>query len=424
MQIYVVQQGDSLYSIAKRFGVSLHMLMETNGLPRPNDLIVGQSILILTPEITHTVEPNETLEHISNQYNISLNQLYRNNPSLSARPQIIPGEEIVITYTDKPTKTITVNGFTYPNVSHELLRNTMPFLTYVSPFTYSFTKDGELIPLRDNSILRTAMQYNISPLMSLSSITDEGIFDSDLSNTILNNQDLEQKLINEVIETMQSKNYSGLILDFEYILPENKSAYTNFVHTIKEALRDGDYKVYVSLAPKTSSTQRGLLYEAHDYNALGNAADGVILMTYEWGYTYGPPMAVSPLPEVEKVIQYALTEIPEDKIFLGIPNYGYDWALPYRPGISRARLIGNEEALTIALTQNAAISYDETSQAPFFNYYINNQKHEVWFSDPRSIYAKFLLIEKYNLAGISYWNLMNKFTQNWQMLNTTFEIIQ
>ncbi|MDE5852770.1 MAG: LysM peptidoglycan-binding domain-containing protein, partial [Oscillospiraceae bacterium] len=227
MQIYVVQQGDSLYSIAKRFGVSLHMLMETNGLPRPNDLIVGQSIVILTPEITHTVEQNETLEHISNQYNISLNQLYRNNPSLSARPQVIPGEEIVITYNDKPTKSIMVNGFTYPNVSHELLRNTMPFLTYVSPFTYSFTKDGELIPLRDESILRTAMEYNIRPLMSLSSITDEGIFDSDLSNTILNDQEIEQKLINEVIETMQSKNYSGIILDFEYILPENKNAYTN-----------------------------------------------------------------------------------------------------------------------------------------------------------------------------------------------------
>ena len=129
MQIYIVKSGDSLYSIAKMFNTSLHMLMETNGLERPNDLVVGQAILILDPEVIHTIQPNETLEYISQKYNTSTNQLYRNNPSLSARPYLIPGDELIISYTNPPTSSILVNGFVYPNINHELLTITLPYMT-------------------------------------------------------------------------------------------------------------------------------------------------------------------------------------------------------------------------------------------------------------------------------------------------------
>ena len=32
-------------------------------------------------------------------------------------------------------------------------------------------------------------------------------------------------------------------------------------------------------------------------------------MTFEWGYTYGPPMAVAPLPQVRAVLDYAVSVI-------------------------------------------------------------------------------------------------------------------
>lgn len=98
------------------------------------------------------------------------------------------------------------------------------------------------------------------------------------------------------------------------------------------ALNEYGYIVSVALAPKTSSTQAGLLYAGKDYRALGKAANYVLLMTYEWGYKYGPPMAVAPINKVRQVLDYAVTEIPPQKIHLGIPNYGYDWALPFIKG--------------------------------------------------------------------------------------------
>ena len=117
---------------------------------------------------------------------------------------------------------------------------------------------------------------------------------------------------------------------------------------LREAMAQEGYQVSVAVPPKTSSEQRGLLYEGVDYRLLGENADTVFLMTYEWGYTYGPPMAVAPIEKVRDVVDYAVTQIPKDKLLMGIPNYGYDWPLPYERGLTRAMTIGNEEAVSIA----------------------------------------------------------------------------
>ncbi len=183
------------------------------------------------------------------------------------------------------------------------------------------------------------------------------------------------------------------------------------------------YPVSVALAPKVSDTQSGLLYEGKDYALLGEAADYVLLMTYEWGYTYGPAMAVAPINKVRQVVEYALTKIPPEKIHLGIPNYGYDWTLPYVKDSSKATTIGNVEAVQIAIANGASIQFDEISQAPYFNYMQNGLTHEVWFEDVRSLTAKFSLVKEYRLRGMSYWQIMQLFRANWLLLGDTFAIL-
>ena len=178
----------------------------------------------------------------------------------------------------------------------------------------------------------------------------------------------------------------------------------------------------VALAPKTSADQTGLLYEGKDYPALGAAADYVLLMTYEWGYTYGAPMAVAPLNKVRQVVEYAITEISPEKIHLGIPNYGYDWPLPFVRGETRAETLGNVEAVQRAVSIGASILYDEIAQAPYYRYWSGNTEHEVWFEDVRSMNGTFDLIEEYGLRGASYWNIMKLFLANWLLLDQRFVI--
>ena len=140
-------------------------------------------------------------------------------------------------------------------------------------------------------------------------------------------------------------------------------------------------------------------------------------------YTYGPPMAVAPINSVRRVLEYALTRIPANKIFLGIPNYGYDWTLPFVQGQSKADSISNPEALELARKYNREILFDTASMTPYFNYRDESgREHEVWFEDSRSMKAKYDLVQEFSLKGMGYWNLMRPFKQNWSLINAMFEI--
>ena len=87
-------------------------------------------------------------------------------------------------------------------------------------------------------------------------------------------------------------------------------------------------------------------------------------------------MAVAPLNKVREVVEYALTKIPASKINLGIPNYGYDWTLPFVQGASKAVTIGNIQAVQIAIANDASIQFDETAQSPYFQYFSEGLTHE------------------------------------------------
>ncbi len=134
-------------------------------------------------------------------------------------------------------------------------------------------------------------------------------------------------------------------------------------------------------------------------------------------------MAVAPLNKVREVVEYALTKIPSEKIHLGIPNYGYDWTLPFVQGTSKAVTIGNVQAVQIAIAQGSAIFFDEIAQSPYFTYTAEGTTHEVWFEDVRSLSAKFGLVKEYQLRGMSYWQIMQFFRANWLLLNHNFTIL-
>ena len=423
MEIYIVKSGDTPESIAQQYNIPTFVLTMLNNLDQIPNLVVGQALLILRPLRYHTVQPNETLYSIAQSYGIDQNTIYRNNPNLGGRPLLYPGQTLVIEFERNPLRQIDVNGYAYPYIDKNLLRTTLPYINYMTPFTYGITNSGGLVQLDDEELIDISLNYGVLPLMHLSTLTENGGFSNDLASLVLNNPDIQENLINEIIENMQRKGYRGLDVDFEFVYPQDALLYGEFIGRLRSELNPLGYEVIAALAPKTSDTQKGLLYEGHNYRAIGDNADAVLLMTYEWGYTYGPPLAVAPIRNVRQVVDYALTIIPPEKIFLGIPNYGYDWTLPYVKGESRADSISNVEAIQIAAANGAEIQYDEVSQSPWFRYTdAQGRVHEVWFEDVRSIQQKFNLINEKTLRGAGYWNLMRPFQQNWSLLDYMFDI--
>ena len=422
MDIYVVQPGDTLYGVALRFGVPMARLLEDNQLPNPARLVVGQTLVIQYPAVTHTVRSGETLTAIAASYGTTVRQLLRNNPGLGGRTGISPGQTLVISYQQEREGILTVNGYAYPYIEQSLLERTLPYLTQLAPFTYGITPEGTLVPLQDQALVDAALRMGVQPLLHLSTLTEEGSFSSQTAHAVLNDQAAQDRLAQALLETISQKGYRGLDIDFEFLPGEDAQAYAQFVGRMRELLSPMGMPVLVALAPKVSADQPGTLYKGHNYRLLSQAADFVLLMTYEWGYTYGPPMAVAPLPNVRRVVEYALTEMPAEKIYLGMPNYGYDWPLPFRQG-GKATSISNQYAIELAARHSAAIRFDSQAQSPWFRYMDENgTEHEVWFEDARSIRAKLALTQEYGLYGVGYWNLMRPFPQNWVVLNALYDI--
>lgn len=376
MQMYVVKSGDNVDSIAAEAKIPVNTLLWDNQIPYPYRLAVGQALLI------------------DNERN---------------------GEK---------RRPLHVNGYGYPFINAETLEWTLPYLTDLSVFSYGFTGEGELVPplADDDWMVNAAVMNGVRPVLTLTPLGEDGRFNNNLVTALVENPEAQKRLIWEMGLIMAQKGYAGVDIDFEYVLAEDSEKFAEFISLVRKVMNPFGWQVSVALAPKTSRDQRGLLYEGIDYRLLGEAADRVMLMTYEWGYSLGPPMAVAPLNMVRRVVEYALTEIPAEKISLGIPNYGYDWPLPYERGTTKAETINNTQAIEIAIDHGASIQFDETAMTPYFRYWQYGIQHEVWFEDVRSLKAKFDLIKEYNLSGAGYWQIMNFYRANWLLLQDTFEI--
>ncbi len=422
MIIHVVRPGESLFSISRTYGVSADKIAKDNELKDPRQLVIGQSLVILEGERKHTVAPGESIYSIARTYGIPPRVILAANPQITDPSKLKVGQIIIIPDRTRKYGTIEVNGYAFPQIEMETLKKTLPNLTYLSVFSYQVLKDGSLKGIDDVPLIQAAREAKVAPLMVITNIEEGKGFSSDIAKEILTNNVAQENLLNNVIATLKAKNYYGLDIDFEYIYPENREDYNNFLRKTVNRLKPLGYTVTTALAPKIAADQSGILYQGHDYPVHGALVDHVIIMTYEWGYTFGPPMAVAPLNEVVKVLNYAVTAIPREKIFMGIPNYGYDWTLPYVKGTA-AKALSNTEAVDLAFREGAIIQYDWKAQSPFFTYYDNDRKqHVVWFEDARSIRAKLETANRYKLGGVSYWTIGKYFPQNWLVLTSLYDV--
>ncbi|WP_409288049.1 LysM peptidoglycan-binding domain-containing protein [Peribacillus sp. SCS-37] len=466
MQIHVVQRGDNLWAISQRYRVTINQIVSANQLQDPNSLVVGLALVIPTANRTHTVRSGETLWMIAQRYGTTIQAIEQAN-KITNPSQITPGMVFIIParthvvqsgeslwqiaqrYNTTVQEIIRFNQIQNPNViitgavlsipfrktvidvnaytintgekGASDIREVGRYLTYSAPFSYSFNEDGTLNSITDVPIIQASVTERVSPMMSITNFTSKTT-GSQLARTILSSTDLQDRLLTNILSVMKQKGYEGLNVDFETVYPADRELYNSFLQRTVDRLHPAGFYVSTALAPKTSGEQKGLLSEAHDYPAHGRIVDFVVLMTYEWGYRLGPPQAISPLNQIRRVLDYAVSVIPRNKIFFGFQIYARDWLLPHVQG-QEAETFSPQEAVRRAIQYGAAIQYDQAAQSPFFRYTdAQGRGHEVWFEDARSAQAKFDTVKYYGLRGISYWTLGYPYPQNWLLLEDNFTI--
>ncbi|SFB26597.1 MULTISPECIES: glycoside hydrolase family 18 protein [unclassified Bacillus (in: firmicutes)] len=426
MQIHVVKRNDSIYSIARTYGSSVADIVEANEIPNPNNLVIGQTLVIPIIGSFYWVQSGDSLWSISQKFGVSYQELAKVN-KLSVTQPLSIGFRMYIPAQKK--RSAEFNGYVEPRGTsvpvalENSAREAAPYLTYLAPFSFQVLRDGSLKePLLNN--FPAIAKANNNVLMMVLTNQENDQFSDELGRIILNDMAIQDKFLNNVVATAKKYNFRDIHFDFEFLRPADREAYNRFLRKARDRFKKEGWLISTALAPKTSATQKGKWYEAHDYKAHGEIVDFVVIMTYEWGYSGGPAMPVSPIGPVRDVLKYAITEIPPGKILMGQNLYGYDWTLPFVQG-SQAKAVSPQQAILLAAKYNVAIQYDEKAQAPFFKYVDEKGKqHEVWFEDARSIQAKFNLIKELKIRGMSYWKLGLSFPQNWLLIVENFNVVK
>lgn len=424
MQIHVVEKGQTLSGIAQLYGVGGQLVTQANELPDPNRLVVGQTLVIPIAGSYYWVQPGDSLWSIAQRFGLSPEELASMN-GIALNATLAVGTRLYIP--PRPKRSAEFNAYVEPRgqtvspALEESSRKAAPHLTYLAPFSFRVLRDGSLKEPLLNSFPAIARENRVVLMMVITNQENDR-FSAELGRIILNDQAVQDRFLDNIVATANEYGFRDIHFDFEHLRPVDREAYNAFLRKARDQFKQHGWLISTALAPKTSAAQQGEWYEAHDYRAHGEIVDFVIIMTYEWGYSGGPAQAVSPIGPVRRVMEYALTEMSANKILMGQNLYGYDWTLPFVPG-SVARAVSPQQAIQIAAQNHVAIEFDSRAQAPFFRYSDSEgRRHEVWFEDARSIQAKFDLIKELGLRGMSYWKLGLSFPQNWLLIEDNFDV--
>ncbi|WP_134703889.1 glycosyl hydrolase family 18 protein [Ammoniphilus sp. YIM 78166] len=284
--------------------------------------------------------------------------------------------------------------------SYQSIASFGSYINQVSTVTYRMDTAGKVIGTAPTDAIALAHAGGIQPYAAVTNEAN-GQFDSQLANAILSNASVRQSAVQNLLALVRENGYKGVNIDFENMLPSDRAHFTLFITELSQVLRAHGFETIVSVSAKTSDSPNVAWVGAFDYQALGQAADFIQVMTYDQHGPWGSPGPVAGLNWVENVVKYAVSQIPSSKVMIGLPAYGYEWNTTTNTG-NRAVAWKNIPAL---LSSTGAVSqWDATAQSPYFRYTATDgTSRTVWYENELSIELKTKLVNTYNLAGVSMW---------------------
>jgi len=288
----------------------------------------------------------------------------------------------------------------------------------VSPWVYGLASNGQIVPQslpgRAAEISAGMAQLRTLGIPLVPSIANRtnGQWTYEAVANILHNPAAMTRHINDIVALVQRENYDGIDIDYEDLPATDRQVFTTFVTRLADALHDKNRILTIALFAKTDEAGEDQRNAGQDYKAIGAAADEVRLMAYDYhwsGSTAGP---VAPMPWVRDVLTYAKSQIPADKIVLGIPVSGYDWVGDQAEVVTWIQCYGR------AQKYHATLQYDRLSESPSFKYTDEQgRQHEVWFENSDSTALKVQAAKAAGIRGVFLWMISSEDDRTWSTVH-------
>lgn len=413
MFIYTVKTNDSLFSISSKYQVSMESIRDVNGLAAQARLVPGQALII--PSSYYIVQPGDSLYGISHMSLIPVPTLRSANRLQS--DALTVGMRLFL----PPRTKYPEEGLSYllpatPEQIEVTARTFSSYNTYFGIFEYHILPGGGLSTLRnDEAAVRISRSYHVAPLATITNLTPGG-FSPELTREVLQTPSIRNQLITNIYNLVKTKNYAGVNIDFERVLPSERDLYSGFLRALRERLMPEGYYVSVAVPVKRSEDE----YRGYDYGGIGAAVDFVFIMAYDFHEAHSGPGPVAPIDEIRKTLEFARHKMSLNKIILGVPRYGYDWTMADGSAI-RGRAVSVTTATETAMRYEVPILYSLQHEQPYFTYRDEaGRRHVVWFEDARARAAKFQTVIDYGLKGVGAWQLGLNFPQSGYLVTEFF----
>ena len=284
-------------------------------------------------------------------------------------------------------------------------------MTGITPWAFSLDAQGNVIDQMESSTLAKILEFGGNrglKTFALVSNYDKGTesFSGALAHNLLKSSTARRRAVDNIYKTATNWGISGINLDFEHVYTSDREYFSQFLRELSSRLKPAGIMVTVAIPAKTHDDPSSSWSGAFDYKAIGQAVDRVMLMAYDQHYSGGVPGPIASISWVDRVLQFAVSQIPREKLVLGMAGYGYSWK-----SAGNAHSVTYQRAIELA-AQGSGIRWDATHKAPFALY----NGREMWFENAASISYKLDLVNKYNIKGVALWRLGQEDPQIWQVI--------
>lgn len=275
-----------------------------------------------------------------------------------------------------------------------IIDNTGQGLDESNPFWYGLKSDGTMkisSHARDAQFMAQIWAAGGEVIPTIHDVADKAATAAVLASPTLRN-----KIVQEILNEVDTYNYDGFDIDFEHVKTSNNQSFHIFLKDLGDGLHARNKILSIAIPGKRRDAQ----WAGYDYDAVGPLVDRFKIMTYgysgPWSTRAGP---IAPTTYIEQVLAYTLPKVDAKKVYIGIPFYGYDWPSDG----SKIRSVTWSTVQSRIAKSTGGVSFHPSFEESTFEYTEGGVRHEVWFQDERSIAAKCALVHKYKVAGIAIW---------------------
>ncbi|PAB58669.1 glycosyl hydrolase family 18 protein [Anaeromicrobium sediminis] len=295
-----------------------------------------------------------------------------------------------------------------PNIENE---DKIEGLQIVSPTWFNIVNtQGIVVNSGDYKYMKDAKEkgYNIWGLVTNS-------FNPRLTRAILNDEQVQDKVIAQLILFSEMYDLDGINIDFENIFYEDSGKLTSFVERLRHYTEKGGLILSMDVTVPGGSKQWSLVYNRKE---LSKHLDYFMLMAYDEHWASSPNSgSVASIGWVERGIKRSLKVIPKEKLVLGIPFYMRVWT---EEKLGKKIKISSK-AITMSKLENIVDSRElepvwSEDVAQYYTEYVEgNKTYKIWIEDKKSIEEKVNLAEKYDIAGICAWRKGFEKNEVWEV---------